>query len=114
MLKLDNTEESQTFAITSRTSITEPLDVIIQYIEEGTEEATIVSAVLTKAGYYTSVDATFTGLNEDSVYTYKINEGANQLHKGEFFVSSQDTVSYKINDNNYVKNTTTNDYIIFE
>jgi hypothetical protein len=114
MLKLDNIETAQTFAITSRTNITSDVNAVIEYIEEGTELENTASAVLTSAGYYTAVSATFSGLNEDSVYTFTVKEGSNELHKGEFFVSSQSVDAYTINENQYTKNTTTNDYIIFE
>lgn len=113
MLKITNTTDSQTFAVTTR-DFTSNTDATLIYKQEGKEVETTVNVNLTKAGYFVNATAEFTGLVEDAVYTFRIADDNNTLHRGEFFVSSQDVSAYSVNNNQYTTNTTNNDYIIFE
>lgn len=113
MLKLTNTTDAQTFAVTTR-DFASSTDATLIYKREGKEVETSVNVSLTKAGYFVNATAALTGLVEDAVYTFKITDNNTTLHKGEFFVSSQSVDAYSVNNNEYTTNTTTNDYIIFE
>lgn len=112
MIKLNATDQPQTFPITTRDTLSSTLNVSLTYKREGEERENTVDASLTQMGYYTDATATFTDLIDGAVYVYSILDSDREIHRGEFVSTNQ--IDYSVNNNTYTSNTTDNDFIILD
>lgn len=81
--------------------------------DETTNEIQTISATFTLDKYYLKTDATFE-LLENTFYNLTIKNGAEVVYKDKVFCTNQNIVNYTVNKDEYVANTTNNDFIIYE
>jgi len=67
----------------------------------------------TVGAYINTITATF-GLIEGHFYNLVLRVGTNIIFKDRVFCTAQPIVTFSVNNNQYVSNTTTNDFIVYE
>jgi len=83
-----------------------------------TDEQTNVTANVTISSstigdYINTITATF-ALVEGHFYNLVIKNGSTTLFKDKVFCTAQTLSTYTVNNGQYVSNTTTNDFIVYE
>jgi hypothetical protein len=87
-------------------------------VMELTDDQTNVTATVTITSstigdYISTITATF-ALIEGHFYNLVLKNGANILFKDRVFCTAQSLVTFSVNNNQYVSNATTNDFIVYE
>jgi len=67
----------------------------------------------TTGNYINTITATF-GLIEGHTYTLVLKFGTNIIFKDRIFCTAQPLVTFSVNNNQYVSNSTTNEFIVYE
>lgn len=67
----------------------------------------------TVGDYINTITATF-GLIEGHFYNLVLRVGTNIIYKDRIFCTAQNLVTFSVNNNQYVSNSTTNDFIVYE
>lgn len=80
---------------------------------ETTNEVQTISATFELYKYYLSTNMVF-NLKEGNFYNLTVKNGAEVVYKDKVFCTNQNVLIYTVNQNEYVSNSTNNDYIIFE
>lgn len=65
------------------------------------------------SSYFYNYDLIF-NLKENRFYTITFLKGDEVKYKDKIFCTNQDTVTFSVNNNTYVSNTTTNEFIVYE
>jgi len=87
---------------------------ILEVTDEQTNVTVIVPILSTTYGdYVTTLNAEF-ALVENHFYTYELKQGTNIMFKDRIFCTDQSTVAFSVNNDQYISNTTTNDFIVYE
>lgn len=76
-----------------------------------TIEVTIESIVV--GDYVTTIEAEFE-LIENHTYVLQLKNGSNVLFYDKVFCTDQNIVTFSVNNGNYIANSTTNDFIVYE
>ena len=69
------------------------------------------TTTFTALDYYFQYSSVFT-LVENTMYMLKIKDGTNVIFKDKIFCTNQNVTTYSVNDNEYIKNTIANDFIV--
>ena len=76
-----------------------------------TEVFTSTATAFTALDYYFQYSSVFT-LVENTMYMLEIKDGTNVIFKDKIFCTNQNVTTYSVNDNEYIKNTIANDFIV--
>lgn len=96
------------------------LSVTVDISKDGSDISTNYNGLITMGSYYSSLsitpndtDITF---KDECFYNMTVNDASsNVIYKGKLYSTTQDTVDYKINNDNYTTTTSSgNEFLIFE
>jgi hypothetical protein len=94
-----------------------PRDNTFNVMELTDDQTNITVAVAitssTVGDYINTITATF-GLIEGHFYNLVLRVGTNIIYKDRIFCTAQSLVTFSVNNNQYVSNSTTNDFIVYE
>ena len=112
MTILQSTTDSQTLNFIPR-EYTAGTTYTISIKDEttNTEVFTSTATAFTALDYYFQYSSVFT-LVENTMYMLEIKDGANVIFKDKIFCTNQNVTTYSVNDNEYIKNTIANDFIV--
>lgn len=87
---------------------------ILEITDEQTNVTTAINLISVISGhYYTTISALFE-LIENHNYTFQLKQGTSVMFKGKIFCTDQNLVTFSVNNDKYISNTTTNDFIVYE
>ena len=87
---------------------------VMQITDEQTNvTSTITITSRTTGAYVYTITASF-ALIEGHTYTLVLKFGNNIIYKDKVFCTAQPLVTFSVNNNQYVSNSTTNDFIVYE
>ena len=112
MTILQSSADSQTINFIPR-GYTEGTTYTITIDDETTNKEVFNSTTttFTALDYYFQYSSVFT-LVENTMYLLEIKEGTNVIFKDKIFCTNQNVTTYSVNDNEYIKNTIANDFIV--
>ena len=112
MTILQSSTDSQTINFIPR-EYTEGTTYTITIKDETTNKEVFSSTTttFTALDYYFQYSSVFT-LVENTMYMLKIKDGTNVIFKDKIFCTNQNVTTYSVNDNEYIKNTIANDFIV--
>ena len=94
-----------------------PRDNTFNVMELTDDQTNITVAVTitssTVGDYINTITATF-GLIEGHFYNLVLRVGTNIIYKDRILCTAQNLVTFSVNNNQYVSNSTTNDFIVYE
>lgn len=110
MIVLQETNDPQTFSFIPRSDSYDALFL--------TDDQTNVQIEVTiddnvVGDYINTITATF-DLIEGHFYNLVLKDGADVVYKDKVFCTNQPVVSFSVNNGQYVSNSTTNDFIVYE
>ena len=110
MIVLQDTNDPQTFSFIPRSDSYDGL--FLTDDQTNVEiEVTIDDSVI--GDYINTITATF-DLIEGHFYNLVLKDGADVVYKDKVFCTNQPVVSFSVNNGQYVSNSTTNDFIVYE
>ena len=110
MIVLTPSASPQTFSFIPRDNTFNVMEIT----DEQTNVTTAVAITSRTVGdYIYTITATF-GLIEGHTYTLVLRIGTNIIYKDRIFCTAQSLVTFSVNNNQYVSNSTTNDFIVYE
>jgi hypothetical protein len=109
---IQSSTDSQTINFIPR-EYTEGTTYTITIKDETTNKEVFSSTatIFTALDYYYQYSNVFT-LVEDTMYMLEIKDGTEVIFKDKIFCTNQNVTTYSVNDNEYIKNTVANDFII--
>ena len=112
MTILQSTTDSQTLNFIPR-EYTSGTTYAISIKDETTNKEVFSSTAttFTALDYYFQYSSVFT-LVENTMYMLEIKDGNNVTFKDKIFCTNQNVTTYSVNDNEYIKNTIANDFIV--
>ena len=112
MTILQSTTDSQTLNFIPR-EYTSGTTYTISIKDETTNKEVFSSTATTFSAldYYFQYSRVFT-LVENTMYMLEIKDGTNVIFKDKIFCTNQNVATYSVNDNEYIKNTTANNFIV--
>tara|TARA_R110001632_G_scaffold209953_1_gene334809 strand:+ start:355 stop:696 length:342 start_codon:yes stop_codon:yes gene_type:complete len=112
MTILQSSTDSQTINFIPR-EYTEGTTYTITIKDETTNKEVFNSTatIFTALDYYFQYSSVFT-LVENTMYMLEIKDGTNVTFKDKIFCTNQNVTTYSVNDNEYIKNTIANDFIV--
>jgi len=112
MTILQSTTDSQTLNLIPR-EYTSGTTYTISIKDETTNKEVFSSTAttFTALDYYFQYSSVFT-LVENTMYMLEIKDGNNVTFKDKIFCTNQNVTTYSVNDNEYIKNTIANDFIV--
>jgi hypothetical protein len=110
MIVLTPSTSPQTFSFIPRDNTFN----VMELTDEQTNVTTAVAITSSTTGdYINTITATF-GLIEGHFYNLVLRVGTNIIYKDRIFCTAQSLVTFSVNNNQYVSNSTTNDFIVYE
>jgi hypothetical protein len=73
----------------------------------------ITPYTFTQGDYYSTLEAEF-NLVENHFYNLVIKDGANVVYRDRIFCTNQSVEAFSVNNGQYVSNSTTNEFIVYE
>lgn len=112
MTILQSTTDSQTLNFIPR-EYTSGTTYTISIKDETTNKEVFSSTTttFTSLDYYFQYSSVFT-LVENTMYMLEIKDGTNVIFKDKIFCTNQNVTTYSVNENEYIKNTIANDFIV--
>jgi hypothetical protein len=107
ILREQNTSQSLTFIPRVMSATT----IVLR--NETTNVETTIAANFTVSGYYLTTTNVL-ALKENTFYNLTIKNGSNIVYKDKIFCTNQVVADFTVNKNEYVANTTTNEFKIYE
>ena len=87
---------------------------VLEITDEQTNVTTVIDLISVIYGdYYTTILALFE-LIENHNYTLTLKEGTSVMFKGKIFCTDQELFTFSVNNNKYISNATTNEFIVYE
>jgi hypothetical protein len=90
------------------------IDPILELTDEQTNVTTQIAIQTMVFGDYVSVFTAFFTLVEGHFYNIVLLDGIDVVFKDRVFCTAQPLVTFSVNNNQYVSNTTTNEFIVYE
>ena len=110
MIVLTPSGSAQTFSFIPRNNTFN----VMELTDEQTNVTTPVAITSSTTGdYINTITATFS-LVEGHFYNLVLRVGTTIIFKDRVFCTAQPLVTFSVNNNQYVSNTTTNDFIVYE
>lgn len=110
MIVLTPSTSPQTFSCIPRDNTFNVMEITD---EQTNVTTTITIASKTVGDYIYTITATY-ALIEAHTYTLVLKYGTNIIYKDRIFCTAQPLVTFSVNNNQYVSNSTTNDFIVYE
>lgn len=112
MIILQESSNVQTVSFIPRDTL---INIIVVHDEENNTSETyeIDNNDIYSSSYYYNYDMIF-NLKENRFYTITFLYYDEVKYKDKIFCTNQDTVTFTVNNNTYVSNTTTNEFIVYE
>jgi len=110
MIVLNTEITPQTFNLIPRRSNFD----LVQITDELTNKTVIIDTyTFTEGDYYSTFEAEF-NLVENRFYILTIKDGDQTIYKDKIFCTNQSLVTFSVNNGQYVSNSTTNEFIVYE
>lgn len=110
MIVLTPSTSPQTFSCIPRDNTFNVMEIT----DEQTNVTTTITIASRTVGHYIyTITATY-ALIEAHTYTLVLKYGTNIIYKDRIFCTAQPLVTFSVNNNQYVSNSTTNDFIVYE
>lgn len=110
MIVLTTDTTPQEFVFIPRSHVVETIEIT----DDQTNETIIISDFThTEGDYYDTLEAEF-NLVENHFYNLEIKNGSSVIYKDRIFCTDQNLVTFSVNNGQYVSNTTTNTFIVYE
>lgn len=110
MIVLQETNEPQTFSFIPRS---DSYDALFLTDDQTNVEAEVTIDDNVVGDYINTITATF-DIIEGHFYNLVLKDGADVVYKDKVFCTNQPVVSFSVNNGQYVSNSTTNDFIVYE
>lgn len=110
MIVLQETNDPQTFSFIPRS---DSYDALFLTDDQTNVEAEVTIDDNVVGDYINTITATF-DLIEGHFYNLVLKDGADVVYKDKVFCTNQPVVSFSVNNGQYVSNSTTNDFIVYE
>jgi hypothetical protein len=86
----------------------------VEIIDDQTNVTVVITPyTFTEGDYYSTLEAEFS-LVENHFYNLVIKDGANVVYRDRIFCTDQSLVTFSVNNGQYVSNSTTNEFIVYE
>ena len=110
MIVLTPSTSAQTFSFIPRNTTYN----VMQITDDQTNVTQTIAIITSTANdYFNTITALFT-LVDGHFYNLVLKNGSNILYKDRIFCTSQNIVTFSVNNGQYVSNVTTNDFIVYE
>ena len=110
MIVLTTEITPQTFNLIPRSSTFD----LVQITDELTNKTVVIDTyTFTEGDYYSTFEAEF-NLVENRFYILTIKDGNQTVYKDKIFCTNQSLVTFSVNNGQYVSNSTTNEFIVYE
>jgi hypothetical protein len=110
MIVLTTEITPQTFNLIPRSSTFD----LVQITDELTNTTVIIDTyTFTEGDYYSTLESEF-NLVENRFYILTIKYGHQTVYKDKIFCTNQSLVTFSVNNGQYVSNSTTNEFIVYE
>jgi hypothetical protein len=87
---------------------------LVQITDELTNKTVIIDTyTFTQGDYYSTFESEF-NLVENRFYILTIKNGSATVYKDKIFCTNQKIVTFSVNNGQYVSNSTTNEFIVYE
>lgn len=110
MIVLQETNDPQTFSFIPRS---DSYDALFLTDDQTNVEIEVTIDDNVVGDYINTITATF-DLIEGHFYNLVLKDGADVVYKDKVFCTNQPVVSFSVNNGQYVSNSTTNDFIVYE
>ena len=110
MIVLTTVLTPQTFNFIPRSSTFD----LVQITDELTNTTVVIDTyTFTEGDYFNTLESEF-NLVENRFYILTIKDGKQTVYKDKIFCTNQDLVTFSVNNGQYVSNSTTNEFIVYE
>jgi len=110
MIVLQETNDPQTFSFIPRS---DSYDALFLTDDQTNVEIEVTIDDSVVGDYINTITATF-DIIEGHFYNLVLKDGADVVYKDKVFCTNQPVVSFSVNNGQYVSNSTTNDFIVYE
>lgn len=110
MIILTTTNEPQSFVFIPRVGTFDYVGITDDQTNETVE---IEEYDYTEGDYYNTIEASFS-LVENHYYDLVIKDGTTVVYRDRIFCTNQNIVQFSVNNGQYVSNSTTNTFIVYE
>ncbi len=110
MIILSTSTSDQTFVFIPRSH---DFDYVGITDDQTNETVEIDTYTHTEGDYYDTLEAEF-NLVENHYYDLVIKDGSTVVYKDRIFCTNQSIVQFSVNNGQYVSNSTTNEFIVYE
>ena len=110
MIVLQETNDPQTFSFIPRS---DSYDALFLTDDQTNVEIEVTIDNNVVGDYINTITATF-DLIEGHFYNLVLKDGSDVVYKDKVFCTNQPVVSFSVNNGQYVSNSTTNDFIVYE
>jgi len=87
---------------------------LVQITDELTNKTVVIDTyTFTEGDYYSTLESEF-NLVENRFYILTIKDGSATVYKDKIFCTNQSLVTFSVNNGQYVSNSTTNEFIVYE
>ena len=113
MIILQPNTSNQTISIMPRVDLSTAITVSIRLRRDGDGlSENIIPSAISSNGNFTELSVSSTILSEGSTYFMEIESDDNLAYRDKIFCTNQNVTTYSVNDNEYIKNTIANDFIV--
>lgn len=110
MIVLTSDLRPQTFNFIPRSSNFD----LVEITDELTNKTVVIDTyTFTQGDYYSTFEAEF-NLVENHFYILTIKKASETIYKDKIFCTNQSLVTFSVNNGQYVSNSTTNEFIVYE
>ena len=110
MIILTTDTTPQTFVFIPRNS---SFDTVLITDDQTNVTTEITPYTYTEGDYYDTLEAEF-NLVENHFYNLVVKDGQTIVYKDRIFCTNQSLVTFSVNNGQYVSNSTTNEFIVYE
>ena len=110
MIILTTDTTPQTFVFIPRNS---SFDTVLITDDQTNVTTEITPYTYTEGDYYDTLEAEF-NLVENHFYNLVVKDGQTTVYKDRIFCTNQTLVTFSVNKGQYVSNSTTNEFIVYE
>lgn len=110
MIVLQETNNAQTFSFIPRS---DSYNALFLTDDQTNVEVEVTIDDNTVGDYINTITATF-DLKEGHFYNLVLKDGSDVIYKDKVFCTNQSIVTFSVNNGQYVSNSTTNDFIVYE
>ena len=109
MITLTTDTTPQTFVFIPRSGF----DIVEITDDQTNVTVEITPYTFTQGDYYSTLEAEFS-LVENHFYNLVIKKGGSIVYRDRIFCTNQSLVTFSVNNGQYVSNSTTNEFIVYE